>query len=65
LRKFVSKPSSTSDHIHFPVCENKNVAKRGGNVAGNARKNAEKELGRSVVSKKNYLGKDDKKELEQ
>ena len=45
--------------------ENKNVAKRGGNVAGNARKNAEKELGRSVVSKKNYLGKDDKKELEQ
>ena len=45
--------------------ENKNVAKRGGNVAGNARKNAEKELGRSVVSKKNYLGKDDKKQLEQ
>ena len=45
--------------------ENKNVAKRGGNVAGNARKNAEKELGRSVISKKNYLGKDDKKELEQ
>jgi len=45
--------------------ENKNVAKRGGNVAGNARKNAEKELGRSVISKKNYLGKVDKKELEQ
>jgi len=44
--------------------ENKNVAKRGGNVAGNARKNAEKELGRSVISKKNYLGKVDKKELE-
>ena len=45
--------------------ENKNVAKRGGNVAGNARKNAEKELGRRVISKKNYLGKVDKKELEQ
>jgi hypothetical protein len=45
--------------------ENKNVAKRGGNVAGNARKEAEKELGRSVISKKNYLGKVDKKELEQ
>jgi prophage antirepressor-like protein len=45
--------------------ENKNVAKRGGNVAGNARKNAEKELGRSVISKKNYLAKDDKKQLEQ
>ena len=45
--------------------ENKNVAKRGGNVAGNARIEAEKELGRSVISKKNYLAKDDKKQLEQ
>lgn len=35
--------------------DNKNVAKRGGNVAGNARKETEKELGRSVISKKNYL----------
>ncbi|MBT3408138.1 Bro-N domain-containing protein [Candidatus Woesearchaeota archaeon] len=35
--------------------ENKKVATRGGNVAGNARKNAEKELGRSVISKDNYL----------
>ncbi|MCP4683575.1 MAG: Bro-N domain-containing protein [Desulfobacterales bacterium] len=35
--------------------ENKNVAKRGGKVAGNARKEAEKELGRSVISKKNFL----------
>jgi DNA-damage-inducible protein D len=34
---------------------NKDVAKRGGNVAGNARKETEKELGRSVVSKENYL----------
>lgn len=30
-------------------------AKRGGNVAGVARKELEKQLGRSVVSKKNYL----------
>jgi hypothetical protein len=45
--------------------ENKGVAKRGGKVAGNARKEAEKELGRSVISKKNYLAKDDKKQLEQ
>ena len=37
----------------FP--ENKGVAKRGGKVAGNARKDTEKELGRSVISKKNYL----------
>jgi DNA-damage-inducible protein D len=35
--------------------KNKVVAKRGGKVAGNARKEAEKELGRSVISKENYL----------
>lgn len=35
--------------------ENKKVAKRGGNVAGIARKQTEKELGRSVVSKSNLL----------
>jgi len=35
--------------------ESKKVAKRGGKVAGNARKNTEKELGRSVVSDKNFL----------
>ncbi len=39
----------------FP--KNKTVAKRGGNVAGKARKETEKEIGRSVVSKKNYLKK--------
>jgi DNA-damage-inducible protein D len=35
--------------------ENKAVAKRGGKVAGNARKDTEKELGRSVISKENYI----------
>jgi len=35
--------------------ENKFVAKRGGKVAGDARKNAEKELKRPIVSKENYL----------
>jgi len=35
--------------------KNKKVAERGGNVAGNARKQTEKEIGRSVVSPKNYL----------
>jgi len=35
--------------------ESKDIAQRGGKVAGNARKDAEKELGRSVVSKNNYL----------
>ncbi len=37
----------------FP--ESKHVAKRGGAVAGTARRAAENELGRSVVSKENYL----------
>jgi len=37
--------------------KNKKVAKRGGNVAGTARKETEKELGRSVVSKQSFLQK--------
>ena len=37
----------------FP--KSKKVAKRGGDVAGVARKETEKEIGRSVVSKENYL----------
>ncbi|HIH39076.1 hypothetical protein J4460_08215 [Candidatus Woesearchaeota archaeon] len=32
-----------------------NAARRGGRVAGNARKETEKELGRPVISKENYL----------
>jgi len=35
--------------------KSKKVAKRGGSVAGTARKETEKELGRSIVSKQNYL----------
>jgi len=35
--------------------KNKIVAKRGGNVAGNARKATEKELGKSVITNKNFL----------
>ena len=34
---------------------NKKVAKRGGKVAGNARKETEKEIGKSVISKENNL----------
>ncbi len=37
------------------MTENKKVAKRGGKVAGDARENTEKEIGRSVISDKNYL----------
>ena len=44
--------------------KNKNVAKRGGNVAGNARKETEKELGRSVISKQKSIVDDDKTKLE-
>ncbi len=35
--------------------QNKKVARRGGSVAGNARKQTEKELGKSIISKKNFL----------
>lgn len=34
---------------------NKKVAKRGGSVAGKARKDTERELGQSIISKENYL----------
>ena len=42
---------------------NKKVARRGGNVAGNARKQTEKEIDKSVISKENYLGKSEGKKL--
>ena len=35
--------------------ENKKVAKQGGDVAGNARRDLEKKTGKKVVSKDNYL----------
>ena len=37
----------------------KSVAQRGGRVAGNARKETEKELGHSIISSENYLPKDE------
>lgn len=40
--------------------KNKQVAQRGGNVAGVAREQAEKELGRSIVSPENFLSDFDK-----
>lgn len=40
--------------------KNKNVARRGGNVAGVARKETEKELGHSVISSENFLNLDEK-----
>ena len=41
---------------------NKQVAKRGGKVAGDARENTEKELGRSIISNENLLEKGDVEE---
>ncbi|MFQ5620870.1 MAG: hypothetical protein ACE5FT_03430 [Candidatus Nanoarchaeia archaeon] len=41
--------------------KSKDVAKRGGKAAGDARKATEKELGRSVITKKNYLESNKKK----
>ncbi len=43
------------------LTRSKEIAQRGGNVAGNARKDAEKELGRPVISEKNYLSESKKK----
>lgn len=45
------KPDTMSEH--------KSVARRGGTVAGNARKETERELGHSVISRENYLPKKD------
>lgn len=42
--------------------KNKKVAKRGGNVAGVAREQAEKELGRSIISPQNFLANSEKEE---
>ena len=41
--------------------ESKDVAKRGGKVAGNARIDAEEELGRPVTTRQNYLSEPEKK----
>jgi DNA-damage-inducible protein D len=45
------------------LAENKQAARRGGSVAGNARKQLEHETGRKVISKENYLPPQSKKSL--
>ncbi len=45
------------------VLKLKQDAGRGGKIAGNARKELEKELGRSIISKKNFLQKSQNKKL--
>jgi len=45
--------------------KSRDVAKRGGKVAGDARRNTEKELGRSIISDKNNLDTDGQLKLEE
>jgi prophage antirepressor-like protein len=51
--KVTTEITKKEDKQGFPEC--KNAAKRGGKVAGNARKDAEKEIGKSISSNENYL----------
>ena len=44
--------------------KSKSIAKRGGNVAGIAREQTEKELGRSIISSGNYLNSGDEADIE-
>ena len=43
----------SKDAQEFDKCES--AAKEGGEVAGNARKDAEKRIGKSIISDENYL----------
>lgn len=45
--------------------ENKSAAELGGKIAGGARKNIEDKIGRSVVTKQNYLGKSNQLKLDE
>lgn len=53
----------TKDAQGFP--ENKDVAKEGGEVAGNARKDAEQRIGKSISTNDNYLEEQEKKKRKQ
>jgi len=43
--------------------QNKKAAQEGGEVAGNARKDAEKRIGKTIISNENYLGLKKKKQI--
>lgn len=43
------------EHKHYGLEQNKNIARRGGNIAKITRNNLEKELGRTVISNENTL----------
>jgi len=57
--KVTTEITKKEDAKGFPKCET--AAKRGGKIAGNARKDTEKELGHSVSSNENYLFEKEKK----
>lgn len=42
-------------HKPYGLKQNKEIARRGGNIAKNARDNLEEELGESVISNENFL----------
>jgi len=44
--------------------ENKGAAKRGGQIASNARRELEEETGESVIAKNNFLSLTEKKKLD-
>ena len=52
------------EHRPFGLKENKNIAKRGGNIAKITRDSLEKELGRTVISNKNNLNYKYNKQIE-
>lgn len=56
--KVTSEVTRTKDAQGFNQC--KDSAKKGGKVAGNARKDAEKTIGKSIVSDENYLSNPEK-----
>jgi len=58
--KVTTEITKKEDKQGFPEC--KDAAKRGGRVAGNARKETEKEIGKSVLSDENYLERHEKVE---
>ncbi len=51
--KVTTEITRSKNAENFPEC--KTAAREGGGVAGNARRDAEKKIGRSVISKENYL----------
>ena len=60
--KVATEITKERDSDGFDEC--KECAREGGEVAGNAREDAEKRIGKSIVSEENYLSSDDKNLIE-